>query len=89
MKNINKKAIAFTIITFTIALSILATRVTPEEIKYSLKGINPIIGLKGIFTTIQYYTKLNDSWSIIITALILMVILWRLYRVFSPKRRRL
>lgn len=88
MKNISTKALVFSLITLSVALSILAFSISPEEIRYTWQGYNPWVGIQGIFSALEYRLKLRPFYTWALTAAILLFFIWRLYKAYKPRKKR-
>lgn len=88
MKKINKLALILSLVTLIVACSVLSMTSVAKEYRFTWVAMNPWNGVEGIAFTIGYFLHTTKVVTSLLTALLLAVIWWRLYALFSRGLRK-
>lgn len=79
MKNIRLPIVLLSFLILVLACSALSMSAVDSQYRFTWVAMNPWNGVEGIAFTVGYFLHTGKAVSLLLTAVLLLVIWWRIY----------
>lgn len=85
---INKLALILSLLTLLVLCSLLSMTSVSKEYRFTWVVMNPWNGVEGIAYTVKHFLHTSKAVTNLLTAVLMIVIWWRLYALYNRGLRK-